>query len=375
MIRFIFRVALAAAVVTGAYHMAPAAADPIADFYQGKRMTILISSRAGSGYDVYARLLGRNLGRHIPGNPRIIPKNMPGAGGMRLLNHAYNKAPRDGSTLFTLHFNLPLWQAIGGSGVKYDAGKIIGLGRLVASNAVIGVWTTSNAKVASLADAIKRQAVIGSTGATSNSTIYPIMLNNLLGAKFKVVHGYAGAFGVFLAMERGEIDGFGSYSYLTFKAVKPHYLSKKLFQPIVQWGPKREADWSHIPTAIDLAKTPLDRQAMEIASSGPRIGFSYFMPPKVPSGRVKALRNAFNAMVKDKAFLADAKKLNMYLRTATGQEIEKIVADVLAAPPSAIARLKDLRVRKDRKVGCKQFSKTSSKGKFCRKKRKRKKKK
>lgn len=372
MIRFIVRAALAAAVVSGAFHLAPAAADPIADFYKGKRMTILISSRAGSGYDVYARLLGRNLGRHIPGNPKITPKNMPGAGGMRLLNHAYNKAPKDGSTLFTLHFNLPLWQAIGGSGVRYDAGKIIGLGRLVASNAVIGVWSESNSKVTSLADATKRQAIIGSTGATSNSTIYPIMLNNLLGTKFKVVHGYAGAFGVFLAMERGEIDGFGSYSYLSFKAVKPHYLEKKMFHPIVQWGPKREAGWSHIPTAIDLAKTATDRKAMAIASSGPRIGFSYFMPPKVPKARVRALRNAFNAMVKDKTFLAEAKQLKMSLRTATGQEIEKIVTDVLNSPPDAIARLKDLRVRKDRKVGCKQFS---SKGKFCRKKRKRKKKK
>ncbi|MEE8516011.1 MAG: hypothetical protein V3T02_05150, partial [Alphaproteobacteria bacterium] len=371
---YIYRAALAAAVVTGAYHIVPAAADPIADFYKGKRMTILISSRAGSGYDVYARLLGRNLGRHIPGNPRIIPKNMPGAGGMRLLNHAYNKAPRNGSTLFTLHFNLPLWQAIGGSGVKYDASKIIGLGRLVASNAVVGVWSKSTSKVASLADAIKRQAIIGSTGATSNSTIYPIMLNNLLGSKFKVVHGYAGAFGVFLAMERGEIDGFGSYSYLSFKAVKPHYLEKKLFQPIVQWGPKREAGWPDIPTAIDLAKTAVDKKAMEIASSGPRIGFSYFMPPKVPKARVRALRAAFNAMVKDKAFLADAAKLKMSLRTATGQEIEKIVAGVMSAPADAIARLKDLRVRKDRKVGCKQHSK-ASKGKFCRKKRKRKKKK
>ena len=370
MAHFMVRAALAAAVFSGAYQVAPAAADPIADFYKTKRMTVLISSRAGSGYDVYARLLANNLGRFIPGKPRIIPRNMPGAGGMRLLNHAYNKGKRDGTLLFTLHYNLPMFQAMGGRGVKYDASKIIGLCRLLASNAVTGVWSASKSNVKNIGDAFKRQAVIGRTGATSNSTVYPHVLNNMLGAKFKVVPGYAGASSVFLAMERGEIDGFGAYSYLTLKSIKPDYLNKKLFNPIVQWGPKRELEWSHVPTAIDLAKSKIDRAAMVIASTGPEIGFSYFMPPAVPKARVAALRKAFNAMVKDQAFLDMVKRRKLALRPADSTFVEKLVANVMGAKPPVIDRLRQLMLAKGQGARCQDYTDK----KFCRKKRKKKKK-
>ena len=207
--------------------------------------------------------------------------------------------------LLTLHFNLPLYQAMGGQGVRFDAGKFIGLGRLLASNAVIGVSAASKSGVKNLADAREKETIIGGTGPTSNATIYPTILNHLTGTKFKVVSGYEGENGVFLAMERGEIDGFGSYSYLTFKAVKPDYLEKKLFHPIVQWGGKREEAWPDTPTAIDVAQTPDDKRAMEIASSGPDLGFSYFMPPEVPAPRVAALRKAFEDMTNDPAFLSE----------------------------------------------------------------------
>ncbi|MQA66580.1 MAG: hypothetical protein GEU76_11890 [Alphaproteobacteria bacterium] len=331
---------------TGSIAAAPAAADAVADFYKGKRITLLISTTAGSGYDLYARLLGRNLGRFIPGKPEITPINMPGAGGMVTLNNAYNSSPRDGTVLFTLHYSLPLYQAMGGRGVKYDARKIIGLGRLVASNAGTATWTASKAKVLSLADARQREAVIGATGATSNSTLYPFILNNMLGTKLKVVLGYAGGGQVFLAMERGEIDGFGAYSYLSLKAVKPDYIGKSQVTPLVQWGTEREAEWPNAPTAIEAAQTELDKQAMRVASAGPVIGFSYFMPPEVPKDRVAALRAAFNTMIKDKAFLAEANKAKMPLRPATGEEAEKIVASVMGAKPEVINRLRDLMVVK-----------------------------
>ncbi len=342
-----------------------AAADPIADFYKSKHMTILISTPPGGGYDVYARLLARNLGGHIPGHPDIIPRNMPGAGGMVVLNYAYNRSPRDGTVLFTLHFNLPLYQAMGGKGVKFDAGKIIGLGRLLASNAVIGVWNKSKSKVRNIDEARRYPAVIGSTGATSNSTVYPTIMNNMLGTKFRVVNGYAGGGQVFLAMERGEIDGFGSFSYLTFKAVKPQYLTQHLFSPIVQFGMKRETAWSDVPTAIDLAKTPIDKHAMEVAVAGPEIGFSYFMPPAVPADRVAALRKAFDDMVKDPGFLKEAAREKMYLRPATGTEVEAIVASVLTAPHEAIERLRQLMVLKG-SGRCQDYTDK----KFCSKKRK-----
>lgn len=350
------------AVALAAILVPPAAvsADEIADFYRGKRMTILISSPPGSGYDTYARLLARGLPPHIPGNPTMVPQNMPGAGGMTLLNQAYNSGARDGTLVFTLHFTLPLYQAMGGRGVRFDAAKIIGLGRLLASNAVIGVATNSKSNVRTLADAVARESVIGSTGVSSNATIYPTILNNMLGAKFKIVSGYAGEGDIFLAMERGEVDGFGSYSYLTFKATKPDYLTKKLFYPIIQWGTKREDEWSDVPTAIDTATMPVDKRAMELASSGPDIGFSYFMPPEVPTLRVRALRAAFDEMIKDPVFLAEAERQNLPLRTASGEAMEESVRSVLSATPDVINRLTELQVTKGG-VMCQDYTKAE----FC----------
>jgi tripartite-type tricarboxylate transporter receptor subunit TctC len=354
------RVWAALAVAAAVIPLATVSADEISDFYRGKRMTILISAPAGSGYDTYARLLAHALPPHIPGNPTMVPQNMPGAGGMTLLNQAYNTGARDGTLVFTLHFTLPLYQAMGGRGVRFDAAKIIGLGRLLASNAVIGVGANSKSDVRTLADAIARESVIGSTGVSSNATIYPTILNNMLGTKFKIVSGYSGEGDIFLAMERGEVDGFGSYSYLTFKATKPDYLTKKLFYPIVQWGAKREDEWSDVPTAIDAATTPVDKRAMELASSGPDIGFSYFMPPEVPAARVKALRAAFDEMIKDPAFLADAERQNLPLRPASGEAMEGLVRNVLSATPDVINRLTELQVPKGG-VMCQDYTKAE----FC----------
>jgi tripartite-type tricarboxylate transporter receptor subunit TctC len=365
MVRVLARASIAAVIVLAASALMPASADDIADFYRGKRMTILISSSPGSGYDAYARLLARNIVRHIPGTPTMVPQNMPAAGGMVLLNTAYNTGARDGTLLFTLHFNLPLYQAMGGRGVQYDAGKLIGLGRLLASNAVIGVASNSKSGVRTLQDARLHEAVIGSTGATSNSTVYPTIMNNLTGTKFKVVNGYEGENGVFLAMERGEIDGFGSFSYLTFKSVHPDYLANKVFQPIVQWGAAREEAWADVPTAIDVATNAVDKRAMELASAGSDIGFSYFMPPDVPAARVAALRKAFDEMIADPEFLKDADHAKLFLRPARAAEIERIVAGVLTAPPESVERLRQLMVSKGG-VRCEDYTKTE----FCAKARK-----
>ena len=342
------------ALVVLLFNGAAAMADSVADFYHGKRITILISTEAGSGYDLYARLLANHLGNYIPGNPSIIPENQPGAGGMNVANAAYNTSPHDGTVMFTLHFTLPLYQAMGGQGVRFDAAKFIGIGRLLASNVVIGVMRNSKSGVTNIDDAMAKEAMIGSTGMTSNATIYPVILNNMLQTKFKIVPGYRGEGDVFLALERGEVDGFGSYSYLTFKSVRPDYLTKKLFYPIVQWGAKREEEWSDIPTAIDLAKTPTDKTAMAIVSAGSDIGFSYFLPPDVPADRVTAIRQAFDRMVKDPAFLADAQRSNMFLRPASGKEVEKMVSGVLTAPAAAIDRAATL-MSSDGKVQCAQY--------------------
>jgi len=314
----------------------------VAEFYKGKMIRFLISTPPGSGYDTYARLLTRHYGDFIPGNPKFIPQNMPAAGGVVLLNTAANIGPFDGTLIFTLHFNLPLYQATGGEGIRFDIAKMRGIGRLLASNAAIGVSSKSVTGVKTFEDVLQKEIIIGSTGASSNSTLFPLIMNKMAGTKFKVVPGYDGDSGVFLAMERGEIDGFGSYSYLTFQSMRPDMLTKKMFYPLVQWGMRREEAWPDVPTAIEIAKTPRDKKAMEIVSAGSDIGFSYFMPPGVPEERVKALQDAFDATIKDESFLADAKGANLALRTASGKEMETIVGNVLAAPKDAIDRAIEL---------------------------------
>jgi tripartite-type tricarboxylate transporter receptor subunit TctC len=343
-------------------------ADPVADFYKGKRISMMISSGVGGGYDLYARTVSRFMGAHIPGNPSIIPQNKPGAGGMKLLNFAYIKAPRDGSLVFTLHIGLPLHQALGGRGVRYDAKKLIGLGRVAAGNAITGVW--HKAAVKSFADARKKTVTVGSTGASSVSSVFPTVAQNVLGAKIKVIMGYKGGEQVMLAMERGEVDGFGAFGLASMQSTRPNYLTKKLVNPLVQWGLRREKIWPDIPLASELAKNAVDKKAVEVLSSQMDFGRSYYLPPGVPRDRVTALRVALKKTIGDAKFLASAKKLKMEIRYASGEATEKMIADVLAAPKSALTRLKEVMVKRGGGK-CKEYTSP----KFCKKKKKKKRKK
>ncbi len=330
--------------LAGGANAGDSAAAKVADFYQGKTITVQIGNGPGGGYDTYARSMGRHIARHIPGQPRVIAINMPGAGGLKSVNRAYNIGPKDGSLIFSLNINLPMYQVMGGRGVMFDAGKFIGLGRLTHSNELIGTWHASPIKT--FADATKKQAIIGSSGASSNSTVYPMIAVNMLDAKFKIVTGYKGSSQFLLAMERGELDGFGSMSYASLAAGKPQYLTGKLINGLFQVGFKREKAWPDVPTLIDLARTPNEKRAMEVVAAGPAIGRSYMLPPGVPKDRVTALRAAFQAMLEDKDFLAEAKRLKMVLRPGTGKEVEDIIAGVLTTPPKVIDLLHTVMLRK-----------------------------
>ena len=345
-----------------------AAADPVADFYSGKRISMMISSGVGGGYDLYGRTVARFMNKYIPGRPSIIVQNQPGAGGMKLLNFAYNKGPRDGTVMFTLHVGLPLHQALGGRGVRFDASRLIGIGRVASGNAVTGVWHKKGVKT--FADLGKKRLTLGSTGASSNSSVFPTVAQNLLGANIKVIMGYKGGEQVMLAMERGEVDGFGSFGLASMQSTRPDYLSKKLVYPMVQWGLRREKIWPDVPLASELAKNPLDKKSMEVLSAQMDIGRSYFMAPGVPGDRVRALRAGLKKTVADSRFLSAAKKLKMEIRYATGEETEKIIAGVLAAPKDVVARLKQVMVKRGGGK-CKEYTSP----KFCKKKKKKKRKK
>lgn len=316
----------------------PATASSVSDFYTGKRIKLLISSGVGGAYDLYGRLFARHMGSYIPGKPDIIPQNLPGAGGMKVLNFAYNQGAKDGTLIFTLHIGLPLHQALGRRGVRYDAGKIIGIGRLAAGNSATTIWHTAGVKT--YRDVLNKEVTVGATSASSNSAVFPTVAANLLGAKIKVIKGYKSSETVHLAMQRGEVQGSGSESLASTLANHPDYITKKLIYPLFQWGLRREKLWANVPLASELAKNDIDRRALEVLSAQMDIGRSYYLPPGVPKDRVAALRNALRNTVQDASFKADAKKARAEIRYASGPETEKMIAAVLAAPKNVLDRLK-----------------------------------
>jgi tripartite-type tricarboxylate transporter receptor subunit TctC len=358
--------ALAGAIVFTAGNAAQA--DSAADFYKGKRISLMISSGPGPGYDFFARLLAPHLSKHVPGNPRIIPQNQPGAGGMKLLNFAYNQGPRDGTMIFTLHTALPLQQVLGQRGVRYDASKLIAIGRIAAGNSTTAVWHKTGIK--SIADLKNKDVLIGGSTATSSTVIFPTVARNMLGLKLKVVAGYSGMRQVMLAMERGELGGFGNLTLASLSSSYPHYLSKGLITPLVQWGLTREKDWANVPLASELTDDPVARKAVEVLSAQMEIGRSYYLPPGVPGDRVAALRKAVKDTVADPEFQRRAEKTKAEIRYMSGPDLEKIIADVLSAPKPAVERLKTLMVRSGG-GRCDQYSDV----KVCRKAKKKKKKK
>jgi tripartite-type tricarboxylate transporter receptor subunit TctC len=314
-----------------------ASADSVEQFYAGKQITMLVDADPGPAYDLFARMLVAHMGAYIPGKPTYLVRNMPGAGGINAVNYTYNQGPRDGTLIFTMHINLPLEQALGSKGVRFNAGKLIGLGRLSAGNTVTGAWHTAG--IASYKDLFKKELVIGGGQATSNTAVFPTVAKNMFGLKLKVVSGYKSLNDQMLAMERGETQGLGSISLETLHDSKPDYLSKRLFIPLFQWGLKRERELPDVPTVGELATNPIDKKAVEVLASQIDLGRSFYMPPGVPADRVKALRAAFDATVKDPGFLADAKKSHSEIVYASGEEMEHVIADVLDVPKEAVERL------------------------------------
>ncbi len=356
------------ALAASALALSLAGAAQAADFYAGKTLKILVSSGPGGGYDLYARTLGRHINRHIPGTPRVIAQNMPGAGGMKLLNFAYNQGDQDGTAIFTLHQNLPMYQRMGARGVQYDALKIQGVGRLSAGNELL--LASAKVPVKSYKDLYTKELIVGSTGASSNSTVYPYLARNMLGLKFKVISGYKSGTEVRLAMERGELQGMGSWALGSLMTSGPEYLKPGALTPLVQFGFKREKEWPDAPLATELAKTDLDRAAMQVVAIGPEIGRSYWVGPKVPKDRVMILRAAFNKMLSDPKFKEDFKRQRMLERFATGEEMEAFIKQIFAAPQASIDRLRTAMTRSGG-GRCQDYSATEK----CSKARKKKKKK
>ena len=313
-----------------------AQAQPVADFYRGKVINVYIGVGVGGEYDIQARLVSRHIGKHIPGNPTVVPQNMTGAGGLKMINYLYNVAPKDGTSIGMIQNAFPALQAAGAAGVQYDAGKMNWLGTIAPVVETMAVWHTAGVK--SIDDARKRETIAGASARGAITFFYPAMMNELLGTKFKIVTGYPGGNAINLAMERGEVEARNN-TWSSWKTTKADWLKEKKVTVIAQAGPR--APDLDAPSVEDAARTPEERLLIELVVSGTQFGRP-FATNEAPADRVAALRAAFAATMKDPEFLAEAKGLGFDVDPVLGEKMQKIVEKVLATPKDIAAKAKGL---------------------------------
>ena len=325
--------AVAALAVAGV----AARADQVADFYHGKTLNLIIGTSTGNDYDFRARLLARHLGRHIPGEPAIVPQNMPGVGGVKAANYLASIAPHDGSVLHMIMSNMMSSQAIGSSGVQFDTRKFFWIGNTTSTPNVTVAWHTSG--ITSIEKLKTRQLIVGAPGGTLG-VVYATAMNALLGTKFKIVTGYPGGNEVNLAMERGEIDGRASNSWASWKSTRPDWVAEKKIIVLVQIGLQRARDLAEVPLLNELAGNDMDRQVLTFLSADTSIARSLVTTPDTPPERVAALPRAFEATMRDPEFLAEAQKGQMEIEPMRGEDAQKVADSIVNTPPAVVGRAK-----------------------------------
>lgn len=318
--------------------LSPASAQD-RDFYRGKTITIIIPIGPGGAYDAYARILSRHLGKHLPGNPTIIARNMPGGGGMIASNHLYNVAPQDGTTLAIIISSFAADQLFDNPQIKYDARQLLAIGRLVDTTSVLFFWHSSPIKT--LRDLYDRPGTVGITAANDVPAYRLRAMNRLLGAQIKLVPGYPSARDFVLASERGETDG-GTSTYVGLLQMFSAYLRDRKLNILVQFSTRRDRFMPDIPTVIELTSDPRTIEVFKLLVATDEIGRSLFTTPNVPPARLSMLRSAFQAMLGDPEFRAEAEQLKLPLAARTGEDMQQVVADTFEAAPATLATLREI---------------------------------
>jgi tripartite-type tricarboxylate transporter receptor subunit TctC len=304
-----------------------------APLYAGKQIELAIASGPGGGYDVYARVLATHLADHIPGRPAIVPENMPGAAGLLAMNWAANVAPRDGTAMVAT-FNAALAGPLfGQAGAKFDPRKLVSIGSIGTLQNICATWHTSRIKT--IADAKTHSVSVAAEGANSNSATLPAILNHMLGTKFHVIMGYSTG-DMRLALERGEVEGICGLGWSTLQASDPEWIADHRLNILLQTGEKGQPGLEAAPLLVDLAPTEQDKEILRALEFPEGLGRPYFMPPGTPPGMVDVMRAAFDATMKDPAFLADAKRAKLDVDPVSGADMARIIARAYATPPALI---------------------------------------
>ena len=327
---------LSAFLAFGAVTPLPAQAQSVADFYKGKPINLLIGVGVGGEYDLHARLIGRFLGKHIPGNPNVVPQNMIGAGGLKMANYLYTVSPKDGTSLGMMANSFPMMQAVEAQGVQFDVTQMQWIGSISPTVETMTVWHTAG--VTTVEEARNKEVVAGASGKGAITYTFPIAMNEFLGTKFKVVTGYEGGNAINLAMERGEVQARNN-TWSSWKVTKPDWLRDKKITVIAYAGPKPK-DLLGVPSLSELAKTEDDRKTLDLITSGTEFGRPIATTSGVPAERVKALRDAFMATMTDSEFTAEATKLNIEVDPVRGEYMQELAAKLMTTPKHLAARAK-----------------------------------
>ena len=344
-IRQLVMTALAAPTfMLGGVAIAPSTAQAadtpsVADFYKGKQMRFIIRSAPGGGFDTYSRLMARHIGHHIPGSPSILSQNMPGGGGITSANYVAEIAPKDGTILTMVGQALAMDQALGLTpSFKADLRTFGWVGNISDSNVLTYVWHTSPTKT--MEDAKKRETTLGATGAGDTSSWLPAVYNKVLGTKFKIIDGYKSGSEVKLAMERGEVEGFGSNPYSALMSASPQLWREKQITILAQVGVKKDKDLPDVPLPVEFAQTQDQKDIFEFIGKALAVGRPIGTSPGVPAERVAALRKAFDDTLVDKVFIDEAAKMGAEINPMDGATLQQLIDDVIGAPQSLKDKVK-----------------------------------
>jgi tripartite-type tricarboxylate transporter receptor subunit TctC len=323
------------AALTAAAALPAHAADATANFYKGRTVQVLIGFSAGGGYDIYARTLARYMGKHIPGNPTLVPQNMPGAGTLKVANYIYNVAPKDGTVFGTFARGIPMEKLLGRTqGQQFDATKFTWIGSITDEPSVCVFWAASG--IRSFQDMKTKPWKVGGSGVTSDLDIYANVLRNMFHLPGRLITGFPGGTEVLLSMRRGEVDGRCGWSWSALLSRDRDLLDKKLVTVPLQLGVEVNKDIPDVPLILDQTNDPKEKAALKLIFSRQVMARPFAAPPNLPPERAKALRDAFDATMKDEGFLAEMKKLDLEVRPQSGAKVEQLVKEVYSYPADVV---------------------------------------
>ncbi len=323
-----------------AFLLTAAKADPVADFYRGKTVDMLVGYQAGGGYDIYARSVARYIGKHIPGQPSVVVKNMEGAGGLRVANFVYQVAPKDGSVIATTGRGAAFDPLFGNKYAQFDGRKF---GWVGSANTEVSLCVSmKDSGIEKFEDLYARELIIAGTGAANDTDQIPKVINGLLNTRFRLATGYPTGAGLQQSMERRETFGRCGWSWSSIKATHPHWIKDGTINLLVQVAINKHAELPNIPLITDLAKTSEQKEILKTIFASQVLGRPFFTAPDVPIERLSALRQAFDALMIDKEFLAEAEKLKLEVTPVDGQTVEALVNEIYRSPSDIVLKAGNL---------------------------------